>query len=132
LTEKWQQSIAENAWLNRENIQLRNSLQQLNSLVANNTGGPPGPPPPPDPPNVGAGGPPSGMDGLAAAAAAGAGGGGVHQGVGAILGGHPRHGSAGGSSGSAGNGTGSGSGRHECGEGGRDGSMPVLGLLGRV
>ncbi|KAF6266224.1 hypothetical protein COO60DRAFT_1473949 [Scenedesmus sp. NREL 46B-D3] len=38
LTEKWQQSIAENAWLNRENIQLRNSLQQLNSLVAGSTG----------------------------------------------------------------------------------------------
>jgi hypothetical protein len=50
LTEKWQQSIAENAWLNRENIQLRNSLQQLNSLVAGTAGaaaaaggGPPGP-----------------------------------------------------------------------------------------
>lgn len=38
LTEKWQQSIAENAWLNRENIQLRNSLTQLNSLVAGTTG----------------------------------------------------------------------------------------------
>jgi hypothetical protein len=48
LTEKWQQSIAENAWLNRENIQLRNSLQQLNSLVSGGggPGGSGGPPPP--------------------------------------------------------------------------------------
>eukprot|EP00775_Hariotina_reticulata_P003548 gene3548-3817_t len=54
LTEKWQQSIAENAWLNRENIQLRNSLQQLNSLVA----GAAAPPPTPvgHPPPGGAGG----------------------------------------------------------------------------
>ncbi|CAD7698895.1 unnamed protein product [Ostreobium quekettii] len=32
LTEKWQQSIAENAVLNRENLQLRSSLQQLTGL----------------------------------------------------------------------------------------------------
>jgi len=32
LTEKWQQSIAENAVLNRENLQLRSNLQQLTGL----------------------------------------------------------------------------------------------------
>ncbi len=44
LTETWQQSIAENAWLNRENIQLRSSLQQLNALVTggSNSGSVPG------------------------------------------------------------------------------------------
>ncbi len=33
LTEKWQQSVSETAWLNKENIQLRSSLQQLNVIV---------------------------------------------------------------------------------------------------
>lgn len=128
LTEKWQQSIAENAWLNRENIQLRNSLQQLNSLVANGTaGGPGGPPPPPGLPSVGpgGGGPPSGINGRAAAAAAAGG----PAGVGAMMGGgHPRHGSAGGSSGSAGGGNGSGSGAIDC-EGGPE-CMPGMGMSG--
>lgn len=106
LTEKWQQSIAENAWLNRENIQLRNSLQQLSSLVANGTAG--GPPPPAEG-GGGMGGPPStGLEAMAgvAAAAAGSGGGAGAAGLG---------GSSGGSAGGAG-----GSGQ-ECGEGGPDG-----------
>lgn len=122
LTEKWQQSIAENAWLNRENIQLRNSLQQLSSLVANGTAG--GPPPPAES-GGGVGGPPStGLEAMAgvaaAAAAAGSGGGAGAAGVG---------GSSGGSAGGAG-----GSGQ-ECGEGGgpdgpgRMGAAHISGLL---
>lgn len=33
LTDKWRQCIAENAQINKENIELRNSLQHLNSLL---------------------------------------------------------------------------------------------------
>jgi hypothetical protein len=72
LTEKWQQSIAENAWLNRENIQLRNSLQQLNSLVAGTAGAAAaaGPPGPSSGNMVAAAGPGGGGSAAAAAAAA--------------------------------------------------------------
>lgn len=34
LTEKWQQCVAENAWLNRENIALRSTAEQLRSMLA--------------------------------------------------------------------------------------------------
>ncbi|GMH36561.1 hypothetical protein BSKO_04429 [Bryopsis sp. KO-2023] len=38
ITEKWQQSIAENAVLNRENLQLRSSLQQMTGIPSVVTG----------------------------------------------------------------------------------------------
>lgn len=38
ITEKWQQSIAENAVLNRENLQLRSSLQQMTGIPGVVTG----------------------------------------------------------------------------------------------
>jgi hypothetical protein len=72
LTEKWQQSIAENAWLNRENIQLRNSLQQLNSLVTGSAGAAAGPPGPSSGNMAAAGGAGAGGGSAAAAAAAAA------------------------------------------------------------
>lgn len=152
LTEKWQQSIAENAWLNRENIQLRNSLQQLNSLVANGTtaAATGGPTPPQGTPNIGTGSgtphptPASGMEGLAAAAAAtvaaaAAGGGGMSRGQmlpHAMPGGgnaHARNGSAGGSSGSPGGGGDGGGHMSGAGEGGAgDGGMDVVGMMGSL
>jgi hypothetical protein len=151
LTEKWQQSIAENAWLNRENIQLRNSLQQLNSLVANGTtaAATGGPTPPQGTPNIGTGSrtphptPASGMEGLAAAAAtvaaAAAGGGGMSGGQmlpHAMPGGgnaHARNGSAGGSSGSPGGGGDGGGHMSGAGEGGAgDGGMDVVGMMGSL
>jgi hypothetical protein len=152
LTEKWQQSIAENAWLNRENIQLRNSLQQLNSLVANGTTATPGgPTPPQNTPTIGTGTgtahppPVAGMEGLAAAAAAtvaaaaAGGGGGGHRGQmlpHAMPGGgnaHARSGSAGGSSGSPGGGGDGGGHMSNAGEGGGgDGGMNVVGMMGSL
>lgn len=38
ITEKWQHSIAENAVLNRENLQLRTSLQQITGITSVVTG----------------------------------------------------------------------------------------------
>lgn len=37
-TEKWQHSVAENAVLNRENLQLRSSLQQITGITSLVTG----------------------------------------------------------------------------------------------